>query len=1023
MDQNGGAHRMEHDAGSVSEAAATFELSSKTRFVQDADQEGSTVAGNGASTSHSSPLLQPPDARKTSRTSTANASSSKAEESNLHNDSKPPLVKRHTATSTTKPPVGAGAAASPSLSQSQFKPSAGPSSNNQESQHQAPIDPLSQHILQRTNTDRSNTPRLRTQGKSDTEPAGSDFQWALTQEDSSPGILRETSLYQKNSKEKKKGVSFLSRIIGSKKKTSAEWKDDVSETGEIRATGMDAEVFAQPIGFIPRYPPPPKYIKVRSHYKKDKDFNRLFIAQELCGTCSSTKNKSSDEKDSSIWSEEIPATGKAIWALEFSEDGKFLAAAGQDKKVRVWAVIASREDRQAHEIEEEAQNDKPFIRLRAPVFKSQPVREYEGHTASIVDLTWSKNNFLLSTSMDKTVRLWHVTRNECLCCFKHNDFVTSVQFHPLDDRFFLAGSLDSKLRLWSIPDKSVAFVATLPDMITSVAFTPDGKYSIAGCLNGLCLIYETDGLKIHSQIHVRSARGRNAKGSKITGIDTIVQPPNDPNGSVKLLITSNDSRIRLYNFRDRTLEAKFRGNENNSSQIRATFSSDGKYVICGSEDRKVYIWPIVSPEKDPEKRAVEIFEAHASVVTTAIFAPAKTKQLLGATGDLLYDLCNPPPVTLVSRAPSVMSKPTTDAGGSTLEGSLDPTPKSATFPLTTRKREELQPPSAKFSHPCGNIIITADANGSIKAFRQDCGYHKLRSDVWDTGFSRRILGRNNSFSTRHSIASSVGKDSVHKTPSERILSWRNTVMGADNASLDNLRSSLSLRTRSISPSKSPTIQKEKNKDKAQRVQGHAPSVVVNSAAEPSIRSFSPAFSSKQHSMIDRPSSGTAASSESIIPQQQTPREPRTSNKHERRPSENLTPTAARACSPDNNLMLSGDQSYMFWSKDTFASQASGNLRPIDSHENDDRHPFVRRVSKVSTLSSDIYSSDGDFYDVRGDGGRGYGDDGGGGEAGEEEDDDGEDLRCPRCRGENFRAMRMKSGDPKLICVGCRFPAR
>ncbi|KLJ06044.1 hypothetical protein EMPG_10524 [Blastomyces silverae] len=980
------------------------------------------LAGNGAaSTSHSSPLLQPPDARRASRTSTANTASYNAEESNLHNDSKPPLVKSHTATSTTKPPVAA--AASPSLSQPQLRISTGASTNNQESQCQALIDPLSQHILQRTNTDRSNPPRLRTQGRSDAEPAGSEFQWALTQEDSSPGILRETSLYQKNSKEKKKGVSFLSRIIGSKKKTSSEWKDDVSETGEIRATGMDAEVFAQPIGFIPRYPPPPKYIKVRSHYKKDKDFNRLFIAQELCGTCSSAKNKSLDDKDSPTGSEEIPATGKAIWALEFSEDGKFLAAAGQDKKVRVWAVIATREDRQAHEIEEEAQNDKPFIRLRAPVFKSQPVREYEGHTASIVDLTWSKNNFLLSTSMDKTVRLWHVTRNECLCCFKHNDFVTSVRFHPQDDRFFLAGSLDSKLRLWSIPDKSVAFVTTLPDMITSVAFTPDGKYSIAGCLNGLCLIYDTDGLKIHSQIHVRSARGRNAKGSKITGIDTIVQPPSNPNGSVKLLITSNDSRIRLYNFRDRTLEAKFRGNENHSSQIRATFSSDGKYVICGSEDRKVYIWPIASPERDPEKRAVEIFEAHPSVVTTAIFAPAKTRQLLGATGDLLYDLCNPPPVTLVSQAPSVTSKPTTDAGGSR-EGSLAPTPRSSMFPLT-RKPEELQSPSTKFSHPCGNIIIAADANGTIKAFRQDCGYHKLRSDVWDTGFSRRILGRNNSFSTRHSIASSLGKDSIHKTPSERILSWRNTVMGAENSSLDNLRSSQSMRTRSISPSKSSTRQKEKNKDKPQRGQGRNPSVVLNPAAEPSIRSFSPAFSSKQPSMIDRPSSGTAASSESIL-QQQTPRELHTSNKHERHPSGNLRSTAIRACSPDN-LLLSGDQSYMYWSKDAFASQASGSLRPVESLEHDERHPFVRRVSKVSTLSSDILSSEGNFYHARDENGRGYGDGGGGGgeegEGVEDDDDDGEDLRCPRCRGENFRAMRMKSGDPRLICVGCRFPAR
>lgn len=29
-----------------------------------------------------------------------------------------------------------------------------------------------------------------------------------------------------------------------------------------------------------------------------------------------------------------------------------------------------------------------------------------------------QNNFLLSSSMDKTVRLWHVSRDECLCAFQ-----------------------------------------------------------------------------------------------------------------------------------------------------------------------------------------------------------------------------------------------------------------------------------------------------------------------------------------------------------------------------------------------------------------------------------------------------------------------------------------------------------------------------------------------------------------------------------------------------------------------------
>jgi len=396
--------------------------------------------------------------------------------------------------------------------------------------------------------------------------------------------------------------------------------------------------------------------------------------------------------------------------------------------------------------------------------------------------------------MDKTVRLWHVSRTECLCCFKHSDFVTSIQFHPRDDRFFLAGSLDSKLRLWSIPDKSVAFWNQLPDLITAVAFAPDGKTAIAGCLNGMCSFYETEGLKYNTQIHVRSSHGRNAKGSKITGIQAMNFPPGDPNGDVKLLITSNDSRVRLYNLRDKGLEVKFRGNENTCSQIHASFSDDARYVICGSEDRKAYIWSTGPAEKEKDKRPVEIFEAHSAIVTTAIMAPTTTKQLLGSSGDPLYDLCNPPPVTLVSRTESASSsKPPTENGTPQVEGNVPATPATASFSRSTKPGES---PAyiARSAHPNGNIIVTADYMGNIKVFRQDCAFKKRRNDSWDTSstFSKKILGRSNSGATRHSNRSrrdslTSPNPTLHPNPpsSERILSWRNSI--ASNVSLDNLR--------------------------------------------------------------------------------------------------------------------------------------------------------------------------------------------------------------------------------------------
>jgi WD40 repeat protein len=549
--------------------------------------------------------------------------------------------------------------------------------------------------------------------------------------------------------------------------------------------------------------------------------------------------------------------------------------------------------------------------------------------------------------MDKTVRLWHVTRNECLCVFKHNDFVTSIEFHPRDDRFFLAGSLDSKLRLWSIPDKSVAFIANLPDMITAVAFTPDGKYSIAGCLNGLCQVFHTDGLKVQSQIHVRSARGKNAKGSKITGIDTIAHPPESDN--VKLLITSNDSRIRLYNFKDRTLDAKFRGNENANSQIHASFSNDGRYIICGSEDRRAYIWPLGYALRDADKRPVETFEAHNSIVTTAVFAPTKTKQVLGSSGDLLYDLCNPPPVTLVSQAPSVASKqPAED------EGSGEATPRTSTRP-NQPKAEESPTYLARSKHPGGNIIVTADFKGNIKVFRQDCGYHKRRHETWDRNstFSRKLLGRASSVSTRRSIASSLGKESHHKTPSDRILSWRSGVVrNHDNPSVENVRSNASQRTRSISPSKS-------------------------------LRRGSPAQQS------DMPRAAAAGASRAVPkPVLANPFSGAQPDK-----GENGQTPATEEQQESNPLWLAGDQSYMFWNtarRDAARAGARGN----------------RRQSLLSLDHSDMSSMSSDML--------------GEGEDAQEgvEADEVEELSCSRCAGTNFRAMRSRQGDQRLICTKC-----
>jgi WD40 repeat protein len=70
--------------------------------------------------------------------------------------------------------------------------------------------------------------------------------------------------------------------------------------------------------------------------------------------------------------------------------------------------------------------------------------------------------FLLSASLDKSVRLWHLSQPGCLRQFWHTDFVTSVQFHPLDAQRFVSGGARAARRcMWLRQGACLAVLAWL----------------------------------------------------------------------------------------------------------------------------------------------------------------------------------------------------------------------------------------------------------------------------------------------------------------------------------------------------------------------------------------------------------------------------------------------------------------------------------------------------------------------------------------------------------------------------------
>lgn len=367
------------------------------------------------------------------------------------------------------------------------------------------------------------------------------------------------------------------------------------------------------------------HVRVIAHKKRDREFTNLYRWQR------------------------VRAHNGPIRVIEFSRAGKFLATAGQDMLIKIWDIDSKLEDNRADILKgvsgvssDDMGNATRVHSAYSYIRKGAPMMVCKGHTSDVIALSWSKNDFLLSGSVDRTIRLWHPRSKACIRRLIHSDIVTCVAFHPTDEQICISGSADGMVRMWHLKESKLLSQAETDDLITACAITPDGTTALVGTYHGRCKFYglfdEIQGewqFKHTTQLDVRSRRARNAQGKKICGLRFYSRTD-------KVLISSNDSRLRLYRLDDKSVLSKFIGHQNNESHLNGSIAPGGRYVLCASETRMVHIWEVdnslhtLSESKKPspvddksggslaKDRGVahESFIAQESgQITAAVFAP------------------------------------------------------------------------------------------------------------------------------------------------------------------------------------------------------------------------------------------------------------------------------------------------------------------------------------------------------------------------------------------------------------------
>lgn len=294
-------------------------------------------------------------------------------------------------------------------------------------------------------------------------------------------------------------------------------------------------------------PLPARSIPMSCHNKPVKEFSCLSLVQEI---------------------QVSSGTETAIWVARFSPSARYLAVTGQDPTIWLYAAADSE---------------------GSTVLESKPYRSYVGHTKPVVDLAWaSSSSYFLSSSMDKCVILWQLDSSFQLHCFSHPDIVSSVCFSPSSDDFFLSGCFDRMIRIWNVREDRVEACYQTTDLVTALAVNAEAGLTAVGLRNGVCMIYETvqgGKLRFNGQVDCRNRKGRKASGRKVTGIAFFEDA---------ILVTTNDSRMRLINLQNFSTRQKYKGARNEHAPIRASFSSSFAHVISGSDTGQVYIWNVYS---------------------------------------------------------------------------------------------------------------------------------------------------------------------------------------------------------------------------------------------------------------------------------------------------------------------------------------------------------------------------------------------------------------------------------------------
>jgi WD40 repeat protein len=295
----------------------------------------------------------------------------------------------------------------------------------------------------------------------------------------------------------------------------------------------------------------------------------------------------------------LPAGLASIDCLAFSNDGKFLAAGGQDGKVRVWQITSS------------------FSQEKLDL---EEVFTLDNGSKWIDKLSWSPTENQLAFSLGRYVQIWDVDTQTVVTTLPFsNSSVLDLAWQPNGTNIAIAG--DGGVKVWSTKDwDDDPYLIDMPSASIVTAWSIDSKYIASGNLDNTVTVLEYGSLnpwvmqgfpgKI-SNLTWSQPLSNNTPllaASSVEGIAVWKKETNDEDGWNAHILTLHNDKVRALEFHPNSLLLASTADDGwlclwtKAKQVgqilegaphgfaSLAWSKDGQRLAAGGQDGELIVW-------------------------------------------------------------------------------------------------------------------------------------------------------------------------------------------------------------------------------------------------------------------------------------------------------------------------------------------------------------------------------------------------------------------------------------------------